>query len=154
MSEHPATIRWQRSGPDFLKGQFSRLHTWTFDGGATIEASPAPSVVPEPYSNPAFVDPEEALVAAIASCHMLTFLYVASKKGYQVDSYEDHAVGIMTKNDAGVPWISSATLRPKIIFSGDKQPSADDVAALHHSAHKYCFIANSVKTDVLVEPAL
>jgi len=153
MSEHLATIRWQRSGPDFAKGQFSRIHTWAFDGGAVIDASPAPSIVPEPYSNPAFVDPEEALVASIASCHMLTFLYVASKKGYQVDSYEDHAVGVMTKNEAGVPWVSAVTLRPNIAYSGDKQPSAEDEAALHHSAHKYCFIANSVKTDVKVEPA-
>lgn len=152
MSEHGATIRWQRSGPDFLKGQYSRAHTWSFDGGATIDASPAPSLVPEPYSNPTGVDPEEALVASIASCHMLTFLYIASKKGYQVESYEDHANGVMAKNDAGVPWVSSVTLRPKITYSG-QQPSPEDEEQLHHSAHKYCFIANSVKTDVTVEPA-
>jgi organic hydroperoxide reductase OsmC/OhrA len=153
MSEHLATIRWQRSGPEFLKGQFSREHTWSFDGGATVEASATPSVVPEPFANPAFVDPEEALVASIASCHMLTFLHVASKKGFQVDSYEDQAVGLMTKNDAGVPWISAVTLRPKITYSGAKQPTTEDEAQLHHSAHKYCFIANSVKTEVNVEPA-
>jgi organic hydroperoxide reductase OsmC/OhrA len=153
MSDHLATIRWQRTGPDFLKGQFSRAHTWTFDGGATIDASAAPSAVPEAYVNPAGVDPEEALVASISSCHMLTFLHLASKKGYEVESYEDHAIGRMTKNDAGVPWVSSVALRPKIVYSGQKQPSPDDEEQLHHSAHKYCFIANSVKTEVTVEPA-
>src|ERR1051326_4236054 len=103
MSEHKATIRWQRSGPDFLKGQYSREHTWAFDGGVTVAASPSPSVVLAPWSNPACVDPEEAFVAAIASCHMLTFLWLASKQGFQVDRYDDEAVGMMTKNDSGVP---------------------------------------------------
>src|SRR5689334_25217531 len=99
VSNHIATIRWKRTSDEFLKGKYSREHTWTFDGGVTVPASPSPHVVPAPYSNPAHVDPEEAFVASISSCHMLTFLYVASKKGFQVDSYDDEAVGVMTKND-------------------------------------------------------
>src|ERR1035438_6001518 len=103
MSEHKATIKWQRTSPDFLKGRYSREHTWTFDGGVTVPASPSPSVVPAPWSNPASVDPEEAYVAAISSCHMLTFLFLASRQGLQIDGYEDEAVGVMTKNEKGVP---------------------------------------------------
>jgi organic hydroperoxide reductase OsmC/OhrA len=152
MSEHRALIRWKRAGPDFLKGQYSREHTWTFDGGVTVPASPSPSVVPAPYSNPAHVDPEEAFVAAISSCHMLTYLFVAQRQGFQVDSYDDEAVGIMTKNDQGVPWVSSVTLSPKISYGGAKLPSPTDQERLHHQAHAQCFIANSVKTEVTVRP--
>jgi len=150
MSEHKATIHWQCSGSDFLKGKYSREHTWVFDGGATVAASPSPSIVPAPWSNPACVDPEEAFVAAIASCHMLTFLWLASKQGYQVESYDDEGIGTMTKNDRGVPWISRIALRPQIVWSGDKQPTAAEIDHLHHSAHEQCFIANSVKTEILV----
>ena len=149
--EYTATIQWQRSGPDFLKGKYSREHTWTFDGGVTVAASPAPSVVPSPWSNAANVDPEEAFVASISSCHMLTFLWLASRQGFQAESYEDNAVGVMTKNERGVPWVSKVTLRPRIAWSGDKVPSAADLDSLHHSAHKQCYIANSVKTEVVVE---
>jgi len=151
MSEHKATIRWQRSGPDFLKGRYSREHTWTFDGGVTVAASPAPSVVPAPWSNPAGVDPEEAFVAAIASCHMLTFLWLASKQGFQIDRYDDEAVGTMTKNERGVLWVSRVTLRPQIAWSGEKQPRAGEIEHLHHEAHEQCFIANSVKTEVAIQ---
>jgi organic hydroperoxide reductase OsmC/OhrA len=151
MSQHKATIHWQRSGPDFSKGKYSREHTWEFDGGVTIAASPAPSVVPAPWSNPACVDPEEAFVAAIASCHMLTLLWLASKQGFQIDRYDDQAVGTMTKNDRGVPWVSRVTLQPKIVWSGDKQPSAAEIEQLHHAAHEHCFIANSVRTEIAVE---
>src|SRR4051794_20232738 len=105
MAEHKAIITWKRTGPDFTKGKYSREHTWTFDGGLVVPASPAPSVVPVPWSNPANVDPEEAFVASISSCHMLTFLYVASKAGFQVDSYADEAVGVMVKNEKGTPWV-------------------------------------------------
>jgi organic hydroperoxide reductase OsmC/OhrA len=153
MSEHKATIHWQGSGPDFLKGKYSREHSWRFDGGATVAASPSPSVVPAPWSNPAGVDPEEAFVAAIASCHMLTFLWLASKQGFQIDRYEDEAVGTMTKNDRGVPWVSRVTLRPRIDWAGEKRPSVADIEHLHHAAHEQCFIANSVRTDVSVESA-
>ncbi len=152
MGEYKATIQWQRAGEDFLKGKYSREHTWSFDGGVTVAASASPSVVPVPYSNPACVDPEEAFVAAIASCHMLTFVYLAGKQCFQVDSYRDEAVGVMTKNEAGVPWMSLVTLHPKIVYSGEKLPTAAEEAQLHHLAHEQCYIANSVKTRVVVEP--
>jgi organic hydroperoxide reductase OsmC/OhrA len=150
MSEYKATINWKRSDSDFLKGRYSREHTWSFDGGVTVPASASPSVVPTPFSNPANVDPEEAFVASIASCHMLTFVYLAGKQGFQVDSYYDEAVGSMTKNERGVPWVNSVTLNPKIAYSGDKLPTPADEARLHHLAHEQCFIANSVKTKIVV----
>jgi organic hydroperoxide reductase OsmC/OhrA len=150
MSEYQATIKWQRISPDFLKGKYSREHTWTFDGGIIVPASASPSVVPVPFSNPANVDPEEAYVASISSCHMLTFLFLASKQGFQIDSYEDEAVGVMAKNENGVPWVSLVTLKPKIIYSGEKLPSPADEKKLHHLAHEQCFIANSIKTEVVV----
>jgi organic hydroperoxide reductase OsmC/OhrA len=150
MSENKATIKWTRTSPDFLKGKYSREHTWTFDGGVTVPASSSPAVVPVPYSNTACVDPEEAFVASISSCHMLTFLFLAQKQGFQIDSYEDNAVGLVTKNDTGAMWVSTCTLNPKIVFSGEKTPAAADLERLHESAHKMCFIANSVKTEVTV----
>ena len=150
MSEHKATISWKRTSSDFLKGKYSREHTWTFDGGVTVPASSSPSAVPVPYSNPANVDPEEAFVAAVSSCHMLAYLYLAYKEGFQVDSYDDNAVGVMTKNERGVLWVSAVTLHPRISFSGDKRPTAADEERLHHTAHEQCFIANSIKTEVTV----
>ena len=152
MSEHKATVRWKLESGDFLKGRYSREHTWTFDGGITVPASPSPGVVPVPYSNPAHVDPEEAYVAAISSCHMLTFLYVAMRQGFVVESYEDDAVGVMQKNEGGAIWISAVTLNPRIAYGGEKRPSADDEERLHHLAHEQCFIANSVKTEITVKP--
>jgi organic hydroperoxide reductase OsmC/OhrA len=151
MSSHTAIISWKRSGPDFLKGRYSREHTWAFDGGLVIPASPSPSKVPAPFSNPANLDPEEAFVASISSCHMLTFLFLASKMGFQVDTYQDEAIGLMTENERGVPWVSSVALRPKITYSGEKLPAAADIESLHHLSHEQCFIANSVKTAVTVE---
>jgi organic hydroperoxide reductase OsmC/OhrA len=151
MSEHKATISWTRTSPDFLRGKYSREHTWRFDGGITVPASASPSVVRAPYSNPAGVDPEEAFVAAVSSCHMLSFLYVACQQGFQVDSYHDEAVGVMSKNERGVPWVSSVTLHPQIAYSGDKRPTPADEAHLHHLAHEQCFIANSIKTEVTVQ---
>ena len=152
MSEYKANIKWQRTSPDFLKGRYSREHTWTFDGGVTVPASPSPAVVPAPWSNPACVDPEEAFVAAISSCHMLTFLFLAARQGFQIDSYEDEAVGVMAKNEKGVPWVSSVTLNPAIVYSGEKLPTPADVERLNHLAHEQCYIANSVKTEVIVRP--
>jgi len=150
MSEHRAVIEWKLSGPDFLKGKYSREHCWSFDGGVTVPASPSPSVVPAPWSNPAHVDPEEAFVASISSCHMLTFLYLASLQGWLIESYRDEASGVMTKNEAGQFWVSAVTLRPQIIFGGGQTPSSGEVERLHHLAHEQCFIANSVKTLVTV----
>jgi len=151
MSEHKAIISWKRTEPDFLKGKYSRAHLWTFDGGATVPASASPSVVPVPFSNPTNVDPEEAFVASISSCHMLTFLYLASKAGFQVDSYHDEAVGRMTKNEKGVPWVSSVALHPQIVYSGEKRPTPADEEHLHHESHEQCFIANSIRTEVTVK---
>lgn len=151
MAEHKAIIGWTRTSPDFLKGKYSREHTWTFDGGATVAASPSPAVVPAPYSNPALVDPEEAYVASVSSCHMLTFLFLAGRQGFQVDSYRDEAVGLTTKNERGVPWVSSITLNPQIAYSGEKLPTPEDASRLHLAAHEQCFIANSIKTEVVVK---
>lgn len=150
MGNYIATIRWKNAGPDFLKGKFSREHTWSFDGGVTVPASPSPHVVPAPWSNPAGVDPEEAFVASVSSCHMLTLLWLAGRQGFQADSYEDTAVGVMSKNERGAMWVSQITLRPKIQWSGAKIPTPTDLDSLHHHAHEQCFIANSVKTEIKV----
>ena len=139
-------------GAGILKGKFSREHTWNFDGGTTVPASASPSVVPAPWSNPAHVDPEEAFVASLSSCHMLTYVWLAGRQGFIVDSYEDEAVGVMAKNEKGVPWVSAVTLHPKVIYSGDKLPAPTDEGRLHHDAHEQCFIAQSVKTTVTVQP--
>jgi organic hydroperoxide reductase OsmC/OhrA len=133
-----------------LKGKYSREHSWTFDGGLTVPASSSPSVVRPPYSNPAHVDPEEAFVAAIASCHMLTFLYLAARAGYEVGSYVDEAVGTMSNNERGVPWVSRVVLAPKIAYLGGKVPAASEETRLHEQAHHDCFISNSVKTEIVV----
>ena len=159
MSEHKATIKWQRTSPDFLKGKYSREHTWTFDGGVTVPASASPSVVPVPFSNPAHVDPEEAFVASISSCHMLTFLFLASKQGFQIDSYEDEAVGVMAKNEKGVPWVSLVTLNPKIVYSGENFRHRrmknsciiwrmSSVSSLIQSRPKWSFMQNDRRTGV------
>lgn len=150
MSTYKATIKWNRTSPDFLKGKYSREHTWTFDGGVVVPASSSPAVVPVPYSNPANVDPEEAFVASISSCHMLTFTWFAGRQGFQIDEYVDEAVGVLTKNEKGVPWMSLVTLNPKITYSGDKRPTPDEEKHLHHLAHEQCYIANSIKTEVVV----
>jgi organic hydroperoxide reductase OsmC/OhrA len=151
MSTHQATILWKRTSPGFLKGKYSREHTWTFDGGLTVPASPAPSVVPVPYSNPACVDPEEAFVASVSSCHMLTYLYLAGRQGFTVDEYQDEAIGAMAKNEKGVPWVSQITLRPRIVYGGEKRPTPEDEARLHHASHEQCYIAQSIKTEVIVQ---
>lgn len=148
MPEHHATIEWTNPGPDFLRGKYSREHTWTFDGGVTVAASPSPSVVPAPWSNPANVDPEEALVASISSCHMLTFLWLVSKQGFVCQHYRDAAVGKMTKNERGVWWVSQVTLHPQIEWSSERHPTMEELQSLHHHAHEECFIANSVKTQI------
>lgn len=151
MSEHIAIIRWEHPTSDFCTGKYSREHTWTFDGGATVPASPSPHVVPAPWSNPANVDPEEAFVASISSCHMLTYLWLASKAGFAVSSYEDRAAGTMTKNEAGIPWVSRIILRVRIAYDGARRPTPEEEEKLHHKAHEQCFIANSVKTEIVVE---
>jgi organic hydroperoxide reductase OsmC/OhrA len=154
MAEHRAFVHWASRGGDFSKGHYSREHTWRFDGGVTVPASSSPSVVPLPYSNAANVDPEEAFVAAIASCHLLTFLDLARRAGFEVENYEDEAVGVLEKNEAGKRWVSSLVLRPKITYRGEP-PSPERTRELHTEAHHHCFIANSVKTEIRVaEPEL
>lgn len=151
MAHHQAKVSWKNGGPNFLKGQFSREHTWRFDGGALVAASSSPAVVPAPSSNPANVDPEEAYVASLSSCHMLTFLYLASRRGFEVESYEDEATGVTSRNEGGATWVSSVILHPKIVYAGTRQPTAEEVQHLHHQAHEQCFIANSVKTAINIE---
>ena len=151
MSEYKANILWAKPSEEFLKGKYSREHEWKFDGGLTVPASSSPSVVPVPWSNPSNLDPEEAFVASLASCHMLTFLYLVSKAGYGVERYEDDAVGQMTKNESGVAWISSVRLSPRIHFTSAKQPSHEQLENFHHLAHEQCFLANSVKTQIMVK---
>jgi organic hydroperoxide reductase OsmC/OhrA len=151
MAEHVVTTRWQlREGDAFAGGKYSRRHTWEFDSGQIVDASPSPSVVPVPYSDPSCIDPEEAFVAAIASCHLLTFLYLAHRRGWQVRSYEDRAVGVLEKNERRVPWVSRVTLRPRVVFEGPA-PEQSEQTEVHHRAHEECFIANSVKTEIVVE---
>jgi organic hydroperoxide reductase OsmC/OhrA len=152
MSQHKAFISWRSDGGEFQRGRYSREHTWSFDGGAVVVASPSPLVVPTPFSNPAAVDPEEAFVAAIASCHMLTFLHLASRRGFEVASYHDDAVGEMTKNERGIPWVSKVVLSPRILYRGDRAPTPPEARQLHEDAHRECFIANSVKTAISVSP--
>jgi organic hydroperoxide reductase OsmC/OhrA len=152
MAHHEARINWERKGEPFLKGKYSRAHDWSFDGGLTVIASSSPHVVKVPFSDPHAVDPEEAFVASISSCHMLSFLWRACQAGFVCDSYEDDAIGIMEKNAQGRYAVTKVTLKPKAVFSGDKQPSRDDIEHMHHQAHEDCFIANSVKTEITCEP--
>jgi organic hydroperoxide reductase OsmC/OhrA len=152
VSDHSAHIRWHFSGEGFLDG-YSREHTWSFDGGQTVMASAAPANVPVPFSNPAGIDPEEAFVASIASCQMLTFLWLAFQRGFEVVSYVDDAVGTMTPNERGTPWVSHVVLRPAILY-GKPKPNLEEEAELHHLAHEQCFIANSVKTEISVSAPL
>jgi organic hydroperoxide reductase OsmC/OhrA len=151
MSAHTATILWQRDDASFSDGRYSRVHAWRFDGGVVVPASPSPQVVAAPWSDAAAVDPEEAFVAAIASCHMLWFLSIAAERGFVVDRYEDAAVGTMARIAPGRQAITEVVLRPRIDFAGERQPSAVEVDALHEAAHDRCFIANSVKTEIRVE---
>ena len=152
MSEYYATVAWQRGDQAFSDNKYSRGHTWQFDGGLTVPASPSPHVVPAPMSVEENVDPEEAFVASLSSCHMLFFLSIAAKKGFVVDEYVDHAVGILAKNALGKMAMVKVTLRPNIRFSGDKQPTKEEQENMHHQAHDLCFIANSVTTEVELAP--
>ena len=148
--QYRATIAWRREGEDFAKGRYSRAHEWRFDGGITVPGSASPSVVPAPFSRQDAVDPEEAFVAALSSCHMLTFVDMARRAGIVVESYEDEAVGIMERIAPGRMAITRVTLRPRIVFDG-AMPDQGKLDELHHQAHELCFIANSVKTEISVE---
>ena len=148
---HTARILWESNTDDFTRNQYSRAHHWSFDGGQTVLASSSPHVVRVPFSDPAGIDPEEALVAAISSCHMLTFLYHAAKGGFAVERYEDNAEGLMGKIEEGRLAVTRCTLKPNVTFAG-KAPTRAELDHLHHLAHEECFIANSVKTEIICEP--
>jgi organic hydroperoxide reductase OsmC/OhrA len=151
---HTATIRWQRGDAAFTDRRYSRAHTWAFDGGATVPASSSPHVVPVPMSDAGAVDPEEAFVAALSSCHMLWFLDIACRAGWCVDAYDDEASGHMGRNAQGKLVVDVVTLRPRVRFSGPRVPDAVALAKLHHEAHAECFLANSVKSEVRCEPVM
>lgn len=147
MSEHRADIFWFRSGASFKNGKYSRKHTWRFDGGIELSASASPSVVPSPYSSAECLDPEEAFVASISSCHMLFFLSIAAKRGYVVNSYKDSAVGILSSFE-NKHSITTVKLKPVIEFDGENQPNRSTISEIHQESHKNCFIANSIKTNI------
>lgn len=151
MTAIPVKIEWARRDELFTDNRYSRVHRWTFDGGAEVVASSSPHIVPLPMSDAAAVDPEEAFVAALSSCHMLWFLSLAAKKGLRVNRYVDLAEGRMDRNEAGKLVMLEVCLRPEVEWDGD-QPDTVTVAAIHHSAHDECFIANSVRTKVTIEP--
>ena len=151
MSEYIAEVSWQRNGQEFLGNRFSRAHQWTFDGGASIDASPSPHILPTPMSVEEYVDPEEAFVASLSSCHMLFFLYIAAKREFIVDNYVDKAIGVMEKNEEGKMAMTEVKLRTKVVFSEGYQPTTEQLEEMHHEAHERCFIANSVKTKVVTE---
>lgn len=152
MARYTAQVSWQRDGADFTGNRYSRRHRLRFDGGADVLGSASPHVVPPPMSDPAGVDPEEAFVAALASCHMLWFLALAARRGWTVERYTDDAEGVMARNAAGRMAITQVTLRPRAEFSGETRPTREEIAALHHQAHDECYIANSVTSDVRCEP--
>lgn len=149
---HTATIVWERGEQPFTDRKYSRAHVWQFDGGVAVPGSSSPSVVRLPLSREDAVDPEEALIASLSSCHMLTFLDLAARAGFRLDSYRDVATAAMGKNERGKWFVSKVTLSPEITWSGDKRPDEAGIAELHHKAHEECFIANSVLTEVVVAP--
>ena len=151
MSQYIATVKWQRQEHEnFIDNQYSRGHLWLFDGGVEVPASSSPSILPVPLSVAENVDPEEAFVASLSSCHMLFFLSMAAKKKLVVESYNDPAVGILEKDTEGKMSMTKVTLRPKIVFAGES-PSYQQLQEMHHQAHELCFIANSVKTEIVTE---
>jgi organic hydroperoxide reductase OsmC/OhrA len=148
MSEHMVTVEWKRETPDFEYQTYNRDHDWVFDAGITVRASANPAY----QGSERCVDPEEAFVASLSSCHMLTFLAMAARSRYVVDRYRDHAVGVLGKDSSGHLAMTRVTLRPEVAFSGEKVPSLEEIHQLHDRAHHACFIANSVKTEVIIEP--
>ncbi|CAG2149960.1 OsmC family protein [Cupriavidus plantarum] len=152
MSEYTTEVVWERGDQDFLDKRYSRRHVIRFDGGIEVPGSSSPHVVPVPMSDAAAVDPEEAFVASLSTCHMLWFLGLAAKERFRVDRYVDNAIGVMEKNAEGRIAVTVVTLRPNVTFSGDRIPTREQLDHLHHAAHDACYIANSVKTDVRCEP--
>lgn len=155
MSEYYAKVNWTRaSDENYIDNKYSRAHEWSFDGGVIVQASSSPHIVPLPYSVEANVDPEEAFIASLSSCHMLFFLSVAAKRRYVVDSYLDNVVGIMEKDEQGRVSMSQVILRPHVQFSSERKPTREQLENMHHQSHEQCFLANSVKTDIITEIVL
>ncbi|TLD46755.1 MAG: hypothetical protein FAZ92_00989 [Accumulibacter sp.] len=154
MAEHSAEVLWLRGEQPFLDSRYSRRHLLRFDGGVEVPASSSPHVVPLPFSDAAAVDPEEAFVASLASCHLLWFLAIAAGRGYRVDRYRDRPTGVMGRNGEGKLAMTLVTLRPEVCFSGDRLPTDDEIRRMHHAAHEECFIASSVRSEVRCEPVL
>lgn len=152
MSNYNACVLWQRNEDEFLSNEYSRSHKWIFDGGTEVLASASHHIVPAPWSESSYVDPEQAMVASLASCHMLFFLSIASERGFQVESYVDEAVGTLGRDSSGKISMTEVKLCPEVKFGGLNFPSEADVHAIHHSAHEQCFIANSVKSTIKIEP--
>lgn len=153
MARYAAEVLWVRGNQDFLDNRYSRKHVLRFDGGLEVPGSSSPHVIPPPMSDVTAIDPEEAFVSSLSSCHMLWFLFIAAQQKFCVDRYFDSAVGVMEKNPEGKMAMSVVTLRPEVNFSGQRLPTREQIARMHHEAHEACFIANSVKTDVRCEPA-
>jgi len=152
MAEYTAKILWQRDDKEqFIDNKYSRAHQWDFDGGSTVAASPSPHIVPLPYSVEEYVDPEEAFIASLSSCHMLFFLQIAAKGNFVVDKYVDQAIGVMDKDCYGKISMTKVTLRPHILFSGQKVPTIEQLEKMHHQSHEQCYLANSVKTEIVTE---
>jgi organic hydroperoxide reductase OsmC/OhrA len=154
MAEHTATVVWDRFDAAFTDNRYSRAHRWMFDGGATIPASSSPHSVPIPQSDPMGVDPEEAFVASLSSCHMLWFLSIAAERGFVIDHYEDRAIGTLARDESGRLAMTRVELRPDVAFSGPRLPADADVRAMHDEAHHACFLANSVRTEIVIEPVV
>jgi organic hydroperoxide reductase OsmC/OhrA len=154
MAQHTCTVLWHRDNASFTDHRYSRRHSWHFDGGTVVPASSSPHVVPLPYSDAGAVDPEEAFVASLSSCHMLWFLDIAARAGWVVESYRDEAIGTLARNAQGQQAMTRVLLRPAVQFASARQPTPQELDALHHQAHASCFLATSVKTEVLCEPVL
>ena len=152
MSHHTAEVLWLRNEGDFLGNRYSRRHLLRFDGGLEVAGSASPHVVPLPLSDASALDPEEAFVASLSSCHMLWFLSLAAQRRFCVERYFDAAIGVMEKNADGKMAMTVVMLKPDVTFSGERQPTRAELDALHHEAHENCFIANSVKTELRCEP--
>ncbi len=152
MSLYSAEVLWLRGEQDFLGNRYSRKHLLRFDGGLEVPGSSSPHVVPLPMSDASALNPEEAFVASLSSCHMLWFLSIAAKRKFCIDKYFDAATGLMEKNSDGKMAMSVVTLKPEASFSGEHLPTREQIDDMHHDAHNECFIANSVKSEVRCEP--
>jgi organic hydroperoxide reductase OsmC/OhrA len=152
MSDHHATVRWSRDGQPFLDARYSRTHAWSFDGGTSLRASASPAHVPVPLSDPSAVDPEEAFVAALASCHMLVFLHLAARRGLTVDTYDDAPIGYVTREDGGQLALTRVVLRPRVVLAGGASFPDGELARLHGEAHHGCFLARALRAELVVEP--